>query len=505
MTRQPGSGSLWRDRGFTVFLAAQTLSVAGDSFALIAVPLLVLRATGSVAQMGLLTGVAGAAAVVAGIFAGILADRLDRWNLMAACDVSRMVLYGLIPLAWAFHPQVWLLYVILPVCAAIGMVFQVGYVTVVPALSGPARHHRGQRPALRGAVGSRGRRPAAGRPGLRAARSRRRHRGQRGQLRRLRRGRARRSPRACRRAARKAQTPVRPRGRSRLAAPQRHPGRPPRAPPALGPPAGRCPGPPDAAGAWRELLAGARFLWQHPALRALTVLLTFFIFATYGLPDVLIYYLKHGLGQGDGVVGLVLAIAALGTVAGALAVAPLRRRLGFGRCWTGAVVLCGLAVAGLGASGSVPAVAVLAAFYLGCISVAGISSMSLRQEVTPDHLLGRVTAAFWTIHFSLGPARRRPAHLGGRPLRRHGGLPGQRRSVPGHRRSGPGHSHTALVPQPGPAAPRDLTGRRAGAVRPCVPRGRGPGSGGPAGRRPGTRGAAGAARPADRPRRCRRR
>ena len=152
------------------------------------------------------------------------------------------------------------------------------------------------------------------------------------------------------------------------------------------------------------MLAGARFLWQHPALRALTVLLTFFIFATEGLPDVLIYYLKHGLGQGDGVVGLVLGVAALGTVAGALAVAPLRRRLGFGACWTGAVVLCGLAIAGLGASGSVPPVAVLAALYLGCISVAGISSMSLRQQVTPDRLLGRVTAAFWTIHFSLGPA-----------------------------------------------------------------------------------------------------
>ena len=45
----------------------------------------------------------------------------------------------------------------------------------------------------------------------------------------------------------------------------------------------------------------------------------------------------------------------------------------------------------------------LAALYLGCASVAGICSMSLRQQVTPDHLLGRVTAAFWTIHFSLGP------------------------------------------------------------------------------------------------------
>ena len=137
MTAQAGSRSLWRDRRFAVFLTAQTLSVAGDSFALIAVPLLVLRATGSVAQMGLLTGAAGAAAVVAGIFAGILADRLDRWLLMAACDLARMVLYGLIPLAWALHPQVWLLYVILPLCAAIGMIFQVGYVTVVPALVGP--------------------------------------------------------------------------------------------------------------------------------------------------------------------------------------------------------------------------------------------------------------------------------------------------------------------------------------------------------------------------------
>lgn len=55
------SRSLSRDRGFNVFWAAQTLSVVGDSFALIALPLLVLHATGSVAQMGLLTGAAGAA------------------------------------------------------------------------------------------------------------------------------------------------------------------------------------------------------------------------------------------------------------------------------------------------------------------------------------------------------------------------------------------------------------------------------------------------------------
>jgi MFS family permease len=393
---------LWRDRTFGVFLTAQTLSVAGDSFALIAVPLLVLRATGSVAQMGLLTGAAGAAAVVAGIFAGILADRLDRWILMAACDLARMILYGLIPLAWAVHPAVWLLYVILPLCAAIGMVFDVGYVTVVPALSGPARITEANGllygassaagiagPLLAGLVSA-----LVGPAGAIAVDAASFAASAAGILV------VRRSLSAGRPATAESRAPGGPVPPGCSATPCGT-----TTPDASGgaTPDASVSGSPAAAGAWRELLAGARFLWQHPVLRSLTILLTVFIFATYGLPDVLIYYLKHDLGQGDGVVGLVLGVAALGTVGGALVVAPLRRKLSFGTCWTGAVLLCALAVGGLGVSGSVPPAAVLAALYLACTSVAGICSMSLRQQVTPDHLLGRVTAAFWTIHFSLGP------------------------------------------------------------------------------------------------------
>lgn len=70
-----GRAPLWRDRTFGTYWVAQSLSAAGDSFAYLAVPLLVLQATGSVAQMGLLTAVAGAASVVAGIFGGVLVDR----------------------------------------------------------------------------------------------------------------------------------------------------------------------------------------------------------------------------------------------------------------------------------------------------------------------------------------------------------------------------------------------------------------------------------------------
>lgn len=133
MSRPAGADqpALWRDRTFGTYWVAQSLSAAGDSFAYLAVPLLVLQATGSVAQMGLLTAAAGAASVAAGIFGGVLVDRYDRRTLMIVADLTRLVLYGLVPLAWLAGPQVWLLFVVLPICEAAGMVFQVAAVTAV--------------------------------------------------------------------------------------------------------------------------------------------------------------------------------------------------------------------------------------------------------------------------------------------------------------------------------------------------------------------------------------
>lgn len=390
MTEVEGKGSsLWRDRNFMVFWGSQTLSVAGDSFALIAVPLLVLHVTGSVARMGLLTGLASAASVAAGVFAGVLADRLDRRRLLIWCDLARMALYGIVPVAWAFGPKIWLLYVILPAAEAIGMVFQVTYVTVVRTLVEPSRitEANGRLGATSAAAGIGGPLLAgvvAGWAGPTAA--------------------------IAVNAASfgiSALGVVMIRFGRRTTASQPAPPAPPspEASAARGvQQAGESPEDQEARGPWREMLAGARFLWRQPVLRALTVLLSFFIFLTLGLTDVLIYHLKHDLGQPDRAVGAVLAVAALGTVAGSLLVGPVRRRLGFGASWIGAIAVAGLAVVGLGTSGGVPAVAVAAAVYLGCVSVAGIASMSLRQQVTPDHLLGRVTSAFWTIHFSLGPA-----------------------------------------------------------------------------------------------------
>ncbi|MFD5319100.1 MFS transporter [Streptomyces sp. NPDC127098] len=351
---------LWRDRNFSIFWAAQTLSVVGDSFALIALPLLVLHATGSVAQMGLLTAVAGAASLLAGVFAGVVADRFDRRKLLIGCDLARMVLYALIPLAWAFGPEVWLLYVVLPLGEAVGMLFMVTYVTVVRGLVGTERltEANGRLNATAAAAGVLG--PLCA--GVVAARF---------------------GPAAAVGvdAASFAVSAV-CLSLVRFGAPE-----------TTG----------ERGGLWRDLFAGVAFLRRHPVLRALTVLLTLFSFLQLGLNDLVIYHLKHDLGQGDGAVGTVFGIGALGTVTGALLVAAVRRRFGFGPTWISTVVVGGVAVAGMGLADSVVGVALCVALFLGSVSMAGTCSMSLRQEVTPEHLLGRVTSAFWTLHYSAAP------------------------------------------------------------------------------------------------------
>ena len=54
----------------------------GDAFALVAVPLLVLEATHSVADMGLVSAAGVAAQVVTSLVSGNVVDRLDRCRLI---------------------------------------------------------------------------------------------------------------------------------------------------------------------------------------------------------------------------------------------------------------------------------------------------------------------------------------------------------------------------------------------------------------------------------------
>jgi Na+/melibiose symporter-like transporter len=353
--------ALSRNTAFLILWFSQALSVGGNALALVALPLLVLDATGSVTQMGALTAVTTVGWLVSGLLAGPVVDRFDRRRLMILTDLVRAGLYGAIPLCWLYRPQVWLLYVVAAVAAVFGMLFQVAYAAALPrlvrrdqlldansrleatfALSyvvGPVCAG-----VLTAAVGGDG---AVGLNALTFLVS----------------------------AAGLAAIRLRP--------PEDEPG--------------------PAAADRGELLAGFRFLWRSPILRALTLLLSALTFLTLGATDVFIYHLKTDLGQGDSAVGYTLGAAGIGSIAGALLVPYVRRALGFGVAWLGANLLCGLAMGGIGLVSHVPVVAVLAATFSFGMTASAVTSVSLRQQITPDHLLGRVTAVFRTLHSALAP------------------------------------------------------------------------------------------------------
>ncbi|MFI5908354.1 MFS transporter [Dactylosporangium sp. NPDC051541] len=352
---------LRRNRDFQIFWAAQALSALGSSFSLVALPLLVLHATGSVARMGLITGVAAAAGVAAGLFAGVVVDRYDRRRLMIACDVARLVLYGAVPLLWWTAAEVvWALYPLMAAASAATMVFDVACSAAVPALVDreqiTAANSRLEGTYAAGFVlgpvaagllsGLLGPVPAvafdAATFGLSAA----------GLL------------------------LIRLRPRAVVA---------------------------ERSAWWPDLVTGLKFLWGTPRLRAIAALYMPVTFLSLGLVDLFIYYLRHDLGQGDRMVGVLLGVASLGAIAAAAVTPGLRRRLGFGPAWLAAYLACGVSIAIAGLVFHVAAVLVAATVFAFGETMAAISSASMRQTLTPEHLLGRVTAAFRLVHHSCGP------------------------------------------------------------------------------------------------------
>ena len=352
------------NRDFNIFWLGQSLSNVGDAVALIAMPLLVLHVTGSVAQMGFVTATVGVAMLVAGVVAGPIADRFDRRRFMILCDLTRMIVYAAIPFGWWIAgPQRWLIFLTAGLGAFFGMCFSVTYITAIAnlvdhdqvtdangRLQASAAVASVIGPALAGVIAARfGPATALGVDSLSFALSA-------GSL-------------ACIR-LRKAETTQ-----------------------SGEPPAGRV----------SELLAGVRFLWRQPVLRALTWMIAGFSFLTMGGLDLFVYHLRHDLGQSDRAVGLVFGVAASGAIVGGLLAAPARRRWGFAVCYLGSAVIEGCVLAGIGFAPTVALMLPLTVGFMFLEILKGVNSIAVRQQVTPDHLLGRVTAAFWTINSAPGP------------------------------------------------------------------------------------------------------
>ena len=341
----------------------QTISELGSRITREGLPLtavLVLNATPF--QMGLMTAVGAASALLFGLIAGVFVDRMRRRPIMIAADLARAAILFSIPVAAYFHRLAMAqLYVVITLAGFFTVFFDVAYQTYLPSLVERENLLEGNSklamstataeiagPSLTGILVQLLTAPIAilfdAASFLFSA--------------------------LCVSLIRKPE-------------------------PAYQRPA-------VATNPKREAMAGIRFVVKHPMLRPLAGFsATAFLFFGFAGPLYVLYAIRE-LHLGPAALGFAIAVGGVGNMIGSSFAPRIGRRLGLGRTFIGAVFLIAFAFSLIPlARGPAPwpLAFLMVSQLLGDNAFATfcVNELTLRQTVAPENVLGRVNAAMQLV------------------------------------------------------------------------------------------------------------
>ena len=159
---------------------------------------------------------------------------------------------------------------------------------------------------------------------------------------------------------------------------------------------------------WQDIKEGLRAVWHNRMLRALAWALAVWQIFRHAYFAVVVLFATRELGFSPGHVGAVFMMAGVGSLAAAWAVKPLNRRFGVGPTMLAGMLGTGFAWTAIGLSTG-PWLAASLLFGLGLFlldlsaMVFFINYLTLRQSVTHDRLLGRVTATMICLTTATAP------------------------------------------------------------------------------------------------------
>lgn len=159
---------------------------------------------------------------------------------------------------------------------------------------------------------------------------------------------------------------------------------------------------------WRDLMTGLRFVAGNRILVTLAVLMAVWQMCHYAALVVQILFATRTLGLSEQAVGLCYVGMGVGTITGSVLGRRVSHRLGPGPCLVVGYAICGagwalLAVAPANAWGVAAFALMLMSFTTGAVFIF-INFLALRQAVTPEPLLGRMTATMrWLTLLAAGP------------------------------------------------------------------------------------------------------
>ncbi|MGH9752130.1 MAG: MFS transporter [Blastocatellia bacterium] len=350
----------WRHPDFLKLWAGQTISLFGSQITALALPLTaVLTLQATPAQMGMLRATHSASAVMAGLFAGVLADRVRRRPILIGTDLGFAVLAGSIPVA-AFLGllRIEQLYLVQCFSGILAVLSDVTHMAFLPSL---ARRH--QLVEANSKLQTTSSAASIAGPGLA------------GVLTQL----------------ITAPIAIIFDAISFLIS-------------ALFIWLIRAPEPPPAPVANRksiraEIGEGLRFVFGNPTLRPLAEAIAIHFLFNGLIYSVLILYASRELKIESAMLGVIFAAFGLGLLTGALAAERAARRYGVGPAMLGAMFTTAVAALLIPiADGPIPVTVAVLAFALFLqafgIQINGINLVSLRQAMTPTQLQGRMNATF---------------------------------------------------------------------------------------------------------------
>ncbi|MEV0135514.1 MFS transporter [Dactylosporangium sp. NPDC050688] len=142
-----------------------------------------------------------------------------------------------------------------------------------------------------------------------------------------------------------------------------------------------------------EVLAGLRWTFGHPAIRAQSTILLIINVLSGMVLAVFVVYATGPLGLGSRGYGMLMALLAVGAMVGALAAPMLRARLSDRATLMMSALLVGGVLILLGAVAAVWAAAVSVLLFGLASMLWNVVTVSIRQRVVPDAVLGRASAA----------------------------------------------------------------------------------------------------------------
>jgi predicted MFS family arabinose efflux permease len=158
----------------------------------------------------------------------------------------------------------------------------------------------------------------------------------------------------------------------------------------------------------QEIWIGLRSLFRNVYLRPNLGYIATVNLAYSMLSAVFVLFLTRDLALDPAAIGLVFAAAGPGALVGAILAVPISKRFGIGNTLLGVALLTGFALMFTPLAGGptwlAVTILVVGQFFGSFITlIYNVNGISLRQAVTPDHLLGRTVATMRFLTWGINP------------------------------------------------------------------------------------------------------